>query len=80
MSRKRINRHVPGHHLVTTHDGDVLHDDQVTVGLYGAQRGRIIDKDDLDGPDAPTMRARSRERLRHPRPLGWPITGPEDDQ
>ncbi len=79
MSRKRINRHVRGEHLVTTFDGDVLHSDQVTMGLYGAQRGRIIDKDDLDGPDSATMRARSRERLGPPRRLKDPITGPEGE-
>jgi hypothetical protein len=82
VSRKRINRHVRGEHLVVTHDGDVLHSDQVTIGLYGAQKGQVVDIDDLDGPDSQTMQRNSRERLagRPPRRLKDPITGPEDEQ
>lgn len=78
MARKRINRSVHGEHLVVTHDGDVRHTDQVTIGRYGAQKGQIVEIDDLDGPDAETMRLRSYERLRPSRPLKGPITGPED--
>lgn len=80
MAHKRINRHVHGEHLVTTHDGDVRHSDQVTIGLYGAQKGQIVEIDDLDGPDAQTMREQSRERTRPRVPLKGPITGPEEVQ
>lgn len=77
MSHKRINRHVPGEHLCVTQDGDVRHSDQVTMGLYGAQRGQIVDIDDLDGPDTEEMQRRTRERYRVSDPLKWPVTGPE---
>ena len=77
MARSRPNRIVPGEHLVTTFDGDVLHSNQVTRGRYGAQKGRVVAIDELDGPDSEEMRRRSRERLREPRRLKWPITGPE---
>ena len=60
-----------------THDGDKLHSDQVTRGLYGSQKGKIVAIDELDGPDHVEMERRSRERLRPPRPLRGPITGPE---
>lgn len=79
MARFRRNRIVPGEHLVVTHDGDVLHTDQVAIGVYGAQKGRIVDKDDLDGPGHTEMIRWSRERLRPPRKLKGPITGPPED-
>lgn len=77
MGHKRHNVLPRGQHLVTTHDGDVRHTDQVTMGLYGKQKGRVVEIDDLDGPDAETMRKISRERLPERRPLRLPITGPE---
>ena len=80
MARTRVNRLVRGEHLVINSDGDKRHSDQVTIGLYGAQKGKIVDIDDLDGPDAETMLRVSRENLREPRPLKWPITGPEREQ
>ena len=80
MARSRPNRIVPGEHLVTTHDGDVLHSDQVTIGRYGEQRGRVVAIDELDGPDHVEMIRRSREMLRPPRPLKKPITGPETER
>ena len=81
MARKRINRLVRGEHLVTTFDGDVRHSDQVTKGLYGDQRGRIVEIDELDGPDHEEMQRRSRERnaAHERRELRWPVTGSEDD-
>jgi len=80
VARKRINRFVHGEHLVTTANGDVRHSDQVTRGLYGAQRGQVVEIDDLDGPDAQTMQARSIEMLGPPRRLRGIITGRENDQ
>jgi hypothetical protein len=77
MARSRPGRIVPGEHLVTTFDGDVLHSNQVTMGLYGSQKGRVVAIDELDGPDVAEMQRRSRERLRPLRPLKLPITGPE---
>lgn len=80
MARKRINTLVRGEHLVVTQAGDVRHSDQVVLGRYGSQRGQIVDRDDLDGPDHEEMIRRSRERIaaRPPRRLKWPITGPEE--
>jgi len=77
MPRSRENRIVRGEHLVISHDGDVLHSNEVTVGLYGAQKGRIVAKEELDGPDVQEMQRRSQERLKPIRPLRWPVPGPE---
>lgn len=79
MAQKRINRHVHGEHLVVTHDGDVRHTDQVTIGLYGAQKGQIVEIDDLDGPDVAEMQRRTRERYQVRDALRGPFTGPEED-
>jgi hypothetical protein len=64
---------------VMTDDGEKRHVGQVTIGRYGNQRGRIIDRDEMDAPGHEELIRRSRERLRPTRPLRPPVTGPERD-